>query len=450
MDKSERILLPSHALAAILALEEKGFEAWCVGGCVRDSILGLVPQDWDVTTNATPDEIKGCFPLGTTVDTGIQHGTITVVLNGVTVEITTYRTDGKYTDSRHPDSVKFSRCLKDDLSRRDFTVNAMAYHPAKGLVDLFGGLEDVNRKCLRCVGQPITRFTEDALRILRCLRFSSALDFIIEDETKRAAESCSELLGLISQERIREELTKLICGNKAAAVLRENAQILLTVLPELAPMTSCAQETKYHCYNVWEHSLHALEAAPGDYIVRWAALLHDCGKPAVKFFSDDKTAHFYGHGKESIRLAEIILKRLRFSNRERENICALIAAHGESLPMSEKRIKRLIGKLGEANFFRLLALMNSDNSAKAPKFQKTGAEYLRQAEDDARQILARGDCLTLRDLEISGKELLSLGYKPNRLLGEVLNALLAEVLDGALPNSRDALLSRAKDMLKMK
>lgn len=438
--------IPPYAEKALCLLEAGGFEAWCVGGCVRDLLLGLAPHDWDVTTNALPSEIKSCFPGCKIVDTGLRHGTVTVLLDGEPVEITTYRSDGAYTDHRHPEAVRFSRNLADDLSRRDFTVNALAFHPARGLRDLFDGLTDLENRRLRCVGDPLLRFEEDALRILRCLRFASVLGFTIDPETAHALRERQVLLGAVSHERVREELSRLLLGQNAGAVLREFSGTVFTVLPELAPLADCAQENPYHCYDVWEHTLHALEAVPPEGPLRWAALLHDCGKPAAKFYGPDGTAHFYGHEKESTAIAREILTRLRFSNRETEEILDLIRFHGEVHPVSEKRLKKQLGKLGEEQVFRLFALSRADLTAQAPHLYKERIASIEESEALAREILSREECLTLRDLEIKGGDLLTLGFPEGPALGKALHTLLDGVLEGSLPNEREALLQRAENL----
>ncbi len=435
---------PPYAAQALERLERGGFEAWYVGGCVRDAMLGRTPGDWDITTSALPRETEACFQDFPCIDTGLKHGTVTAVIDHFPVEITTFRSDGVYSDHRRPETVQFSKSLTEDLSRRDFTVNAMAYHPVKGLMDPFGGLSDLKSRVLRCVGDPARRFSEDALRILRCLRFSSVLEFFIDPATAEAAKSKQELLLFISHERIREELQKLLSGNRAAAVLREYAEILFTVLPELIPMKGCAQETPYHCYDVWEHTLHALDAVPPKPVLRWAALLHDCGKPAVKSFSPDGTAHFYGHEKESLRLTEQILSRLRFSKRETEAICALISHHGEPLPVSAKRLKRLLGELGEELLFSLFDLMGGDLSAQAPHLYAERSRAIAEAKELTEKLLRQKECLTLRDLAINGCDLLELGFPEGPLLGNTLHILLEMVLDGKLSNERSILLEEAQ------
>ena len=439
---------PRQVLSLLDRLESAGFEAWVVGGCVRDSLLGKVPFDWDVTTSARPEETAACLEGERLLQTGAAHGTVALIpQEGRPIEITTFRADGTYTDSRHPDSVTFSRRLEDDLSRRDFTVNAMAYHPGRGLVDLFGGRRDLEAALLRCVGDPARRFSEDALRILRCLRFASQLEFSIEPATGTALVEARGLLSVISQERVREELTKLLCGPGAASVLREYSQVVFAVLPELASMKGCAQETPYHCFDVWEHTLHALDHAPRQPDLRWAVLLHDGGKPGKKFYSPDGLAHFYGHPPESGRIAREILSRLRFSNREREWIAALVDHHEESMPMGERRVKRLLGQYGEKFLFTLFQLQEADNFAKAPGIFQQRLPLLEESRQTARQVLARGDCLTLRDRAVSGKDLKAMGISPGPEMGKLLRRLFQAVEGGEVPNQREPLLALACRLL---
>lgn len=444
----QKISIPAHALKALALLENSGFEAWCVGGCVRDSLLGLTPADWDVTTSALPREVQECFSSFPTIDTGLKHGTVTVLLDGKPLEITTYRSDGAYNDHRRPENVAFSRNLEDDLSRRDFTINAMAYHPARGLVDKFGGLSDLAGKKIRCVGDPDRRFFEDALRVLRCLRFSSTLGFSVEVSTARAMERQKGLLSYVSRERVREELTKLLLGKHAGKVLREHSAVFFAALPELSPMADCAQENPYHCYDVWNHTLKAVETVPEDTVLRWAALLHDCGKPAVKTFGADGTAHFYGHIEKSLSLAEEILNGLRFSNCEREAVLTLIKYHGEVYPISEKRLKKLLGKLGETAVFQLFQLSRADLAAQCPQLYEERLARIRESEILAKEILSREECLTLRDLAVNGGDLLALGVPQGPELGKLLSSLLEEVLGGTLPNQQEPLLERARILMK--
>ena len=449
MNQGLTIVPPPVVGEALRRLEARGFRAWCVGGCVRDSLLGKAPSDWDIATSALPQETKACFAGERLVEAGAAHGTIAWVPSGGNpIEITTFRSDGAYTDGRHPDSVAFSRRLEDDLSRRDFTVNAMAWHPQRGLVDLFHGQEDLSAGLLRCVGEPARRFSEDALRILRCLRFSSQLGFAIHPDTARALWEKRELLLALSHERVREELTKLLCGQGAAAVLRQYAAVVFTVLPELAPMKGCAQETPYHCFDVWEHTLHAVDYAPQQGDLRWAALLHDAGKPGRKTRSADGVAHFYGHPPESGRIARQLLTRLRFSNKERDWIAALVDHHEDAMPMGEAHLKGLLGRYGERFVFTLFQLQEADMSAKAPGVFARRLPDLEESRALARAILERGDCLTLGDMALTGEDLKALGVAPGPEMGKLLRRLLEAVQRGEAANTPAALGELAKRLLK--
>lgn len=442
------IVIPPHIRHILNRLEAQGHPAWCVGGCVRDSLLGRTPADWDVATRARPEEVLACFPELPTVDTGRAHGTTGLVLPQGLVEVTAFRTDGPYSGHRRPESVRYAAAIEEDLARRDFTVNAMAWHPERGLRDPFGGRADLESGVLRCVGEPVRRFEEDALRILRLLRFAAVLGFAIHSATQAAACQCRELLACLSPERVREELSKLLCGPAAARVLEENAALLFAALPELEPLSHCAQESPYHCWDAWIHSLRALEAAPAAPIDRWAALLHDCGKPPVKTYGPDGLAHFYGHAQAGVELAGPLLSRLRFPNREREAILALVELHGQVLPLSEKRLKKLLARLGPQGFERLLGLMRADVLAQAPHLASGRLPLIAQAQREAEAVLAHGDCLTVRDLALRGGDLLALGVPPGPRLGRTLNRLLDEVLAGTLPNEKPGLTARAKELLE--
>ena len=440
MKQPVSILPPQDVIQVLERLEAAGHQAWCVGGCVRDSLLGKTPSDWDVATSALPQETKECFAGQRLVEVGIAHGTVALVgTTGHPIEITTFRADGEYSDGRHPDSVAFSRRLEDDLSRRDFTVNAMAYHPVRGLRDMFGGQEDLARGLLRCVGDPGRRFSEDALRILRCLRFSSQLGFAVDEGTRQALWNKGDLLLGLSRERVREELTKLLCGPQAEQVLREYGEVVFLVLPELSPMKGCAQETPYHCFDVWEHTLHALAHAPQEPSLKWAVLLHDTGKPGKKTYSPDGVAHFYGHPPESGKIARQVLERLRFSNRQREEIAALVDHHEDKLPLGEAHLKKLLGQYGQQFVRRLLDLMEADMSAKAPGIFQRRLPDVEESRRRVREILARGDCLTLKDMALDGGDLQAMGIPPGPRMGALLNRLLEAVWAGQVENDKEAL-----------
>ena len=428
---------------AIGRLQEHGFEAYAVGGCVRDSLLGRRPNDWDLTTNALPQDTVSCFFDHRIIETGMKHGTVAVLHEGELLEITTYRLDGDYEDNRHPTSVTFSKDLRDDLSRRDFTVNAMAYHPTKGLVDCFGGQEDLQNKVIRCVGDPQTRFEEDGLRILRAIRFASVLGFSLEEKTADAVHQCKHLLKNIASERIREEFCKLICGSRAVPILREFADVIAVFLPELAPSFGFDQKSKYHCYDVWEHTLSALEEnQSGNLIVRLGILFHDVGKPDC-FTEDEKGGHFPGHAERSVELSDRALKRLRFDNATRELLLKLIKYHDVPLIPEEKHVKRAILRFGEAGLTSLLEIQRCDRLAHHPDYVDL-PQYHKQIPQIVQKIIEENACLSLKSLAVKGDDLIALGYKPGKEIGEQLQTLLDAVIDGALPNDKDTLLQFAR------
>ncbi len=444
------ISVPAQISRVIQRLEENGFETWCVGGCVRDSLLGDQPNDWDLTTAALPWEIKDCFKELCTVDTGICHGTVTLLLPEGPAEVTTFRIDGGYRDHRRPDRVRFSTDLKEDLSRRDFTINAMAYEEKRGLADPFHGREDLENKLLRCVGDARQRFSEDALRILRALRFASRLGFSIEEKTRQAAFAERGRLNVLSKERIFSELKGLLCGASATRVLRENREILAEILPELAPMFSCKQENAYHCFTVWEHTLHVLDASPGEFTVRMAALLHDCGKPACKTVGEDGVAHFYGHSKESEKQAAEILKRLRCPKKESAQICELIRFHGQELPFTFGRVKKLLNRLGEVQLSRLFSLLRADLSGQPSFLWEERSQWILEGERMAKEILEKRECFSFKELAVNGNDLLALGFPQDESLGRALSKLLDAVQEGELANEKEVLSAKAKELLVSK
>lgn len=442
-----QIELPKTVRRAIERLEAFGYEAYAVGGCVRDSILGRTPNDWDITTSARPEQTAAVFSDARTVETGIQHGTLTVILDGMPLEITTYRRDGAYADNRHPDKVTFSSCIEDDLSRRDFTVNAMAYHPIRGMVDLYGGQADLARGVIACVGDAKTRFFEDGLRILRAVRFASVLDFSVEEQTAQAVHACRRLLQNIAAERIREELCKLICGKGAVRILREYADVIAEPIPELYACVGFAQNTKYHCYDVYEHSLHALEENDGcDLITRLSILLHDVGKP-LTYTEDEQGGHFKGHGAVGVKLTGDILRRLRFDNATADAVVQLVEYHDRPIPAERKAVKRLMQKMTDENIMRLLELQRCDRVAHAPEYA-TPPNALAEIPRLMQELRAEDACLSLRSLAVKGGDLMALGVPAGKLLGTLLQRLLDEVIEEHLPNERDALMNAASEWLR--
>ncbi len=439
------VRVPAYAASVIGRLEDAGWETYAVGGCVRDSLLGIEPHDWDLCTAARPEEVEAVFASERVLETGLKHGTVTVLLDGAPLEITTYRADGAYSDHRHPDAVRFSDTLTEDLARRDLTVNALAYAPGRGVMDPFGGEADIRRGLLRAVGEPERRFEEDALRILRSLRFASQLGFQIEPATAAAMETKKGLLALVSAERVREELTKLLCGPAAAPVLRQYRELAAEVLPELRPTFDFEQHNPHHCFDVWEHTLTALAAIPPQPALRWAALLHDLGKPACFLMDEAGVGHFYGHGKESAALADSILRRLKFPNAERERVVRLVELHDTPIPPERRAVKRRLAKLGEEDFFRLLALHRADVLAQA-EINRPRLQTLDAVEALARELLAEDACLSLKDLAVNGNDLKALGLK-GPALGRALAALLEAVVDERVENERAALLKLSSEIV---
>ena len=439
-------IVPSNgAIFVMQRLRQHGFEAFAVGGCVRDSLLGRSPNDWDLTTNALPTQTAACFSDHRIIDTGMKHGTVAILYDGELLEITTYRLDGDYADNRHPVSVTFSRELRDDLSRRDFTVNAMAYHPDHGLVDCFGGQSDLEAKIIRCVGDPKTRFQEDGLRILRAIRFASVLGFSLENETAAAVHDCKHLLKNIAYERIREEFCKLLCGKNAVAILREFADVIGEFIPELRPTFGFDQKSKYHCYDVWEHTLVALEQTQSENLLtRLCILLHDIGKPHC-FTEDENGGHFPRHAEKGVELADGILRRLRFDNATRELALKLIQYHDVPLVADAKHVKRALLRYGEDGLSILLEIQRCDRLAHAEEYTEI-PPYHREIPEILEQIKAENACLSLKNLAVKGDDLLALGYPAGKELGATLQRLLDAVIDGDLPNEKEALLAFIKQL----
>ena len=425
-----------QAARALDLLRAAGHEAWIVGGCVRDHLLGIIPKDFDITTSALPEETKGVFRGFPVIETGIRHGTVTVVLDEEPLEITTYRVDGGYTDARHPDGVTFTRSLREDAARRDFTMNAMAYAPGEGLQDFFGGRADVKAGIIRAVGDPGIRFQEDALRILRAIRFAAVLGFSLEPETQRAARTYAPLLQKVSAERIAQELSKLLCGKEAGRVLTTYPDILGQVIPELLPMVGFDQQNIHHCHDLLTHTAVAVDHVPPVLHLRLAMLLHDMGKANTFSLGEDGQGHFYGHARESVRMAGEILRRLRYPKARTRQVETLIRYHDSVL--EEDRIRRWLNKLGEETFFDLLAVQRADTAALAPAFC-TRLETLGRLEETAREILSETPCLRIRDLAVNGHDLMALGLA-GRAIGSVQRHILDQILEGKISNEKDEIL----------
>ena len=438
--------MPKNVDTAINLLQSAGFEAYAVGGCVRDSLLGKTPNDWDITTSAKPEDMKSVFADFHCIDTGIKHGTVTVVIDGEPLEITTFRLDGEYEDNRHPKSVTFTSNLGADLGRRDFTVNAMAYSKMTGTVDLFGGENDLKNKIIRCVGDPDRRFNEDALRILRALRFASALDFEIEEKTAQSLLKNRALLGNISEERISKELLKLVCGKGAKRILTDFAPVLFEILPELQPMYKNSHDNPHHCYDIYEHTLIAVESIDPEPTLRFAMLLHDCGKPAVKKFDENGVAHFYGHQRISAEISAQILARLKVSNKFRDEILFLVSNHDRwELYENTEKMPRYLSKFGLDGVLKLLKVMRADVLAQSPEYRYR-LDQIADAEETAKNLAAQKPCLSLSELQINGRTLMDIGIPQGRKLGAVLAQLLDEVIDGVTKNTQEALTTRAREI----
>lgn len=433
----------------IKVLNLKGYEAYVVGGAVRDSIMGRTPHDFDIATNALPEQIKNTFPK--TIDTGLKHGTVTVMDSNGAYEVTTFRTDGEYNDSRHPENVEFITNVEGDMQRRDFTINALAYNEQKGIVDCVGGIDDIKNKIIRCVGEPEKRFKEDALRMLRAVRFAVVLDFSIEEKTALAIKKYAILIKKISAERIREELEKILRSENPGGIkLLHHMGLLKHILPELDICFSVPQKNKYHLYNVGEHIIHAVASTPEDIIIRWSALLHDIGKPLCKSVDSNGIIHFYGHHHESVRLADDILHRLRLDNDSRKSILMLIENHDIRIDANPVNVKRVMARLGEELFSKLLILQEADNRAKNLKFLPDKLSKLNDVRVIYRKVLSERQPYLPADLVINGRDLIKIGFRAGREIGDTLHALLDEVLINPSLNNREYLMVRAKQLRKKK
>lgn len=436
---------PAAVTGLIDRLERQGFEAWAVGGCVRDALLGLTPHDWDLCTAATPAEMRGCFAGLPVLETGLRHGTLTVRVDHVSYEVTTYRADGVYADGRRPEQVRFLRDVGGDLARRDFTVNAMAWHPQRGLLDLCGGRDDLRRRLIRAVGDPRRRFEEDALRILRALRFAAVLDFAVDADTAAAIHAQKELLRRIAAERIREEFFRLLTGPAAPRVLEEYFDVFCVFVPELAPMRGFAQHSRYHDRDVWGHVLAAFAAAPADDLtLRLAALLHDVGKPECFTLDAEGRGHFYGHEARSAQMAQVILLRLRADGETVRQVSELIARHGLPATAEKRFLRRWCARLSAPQLRRLLALKRADTMGHAAACRPARLQALDACGHMLDEIEAAGDCLSLAALAVNGRDLLALGLPAGPQVGALLRRLLDAVLDGSLANEHTALLAEAQ------
>ncbi len=433
------IRLPDKVGWIINRIEDAGYEAYAVGGCVRDSVIGRVPDDWDITTSAAPDQIKALFRR--TIDTGIKHGTVTVMLEKEGFEVTTYRIDGEYEDGRHPKEVTFTSELEEDLRRRDFTINAMAYNNRRGLVDVFGGAKDIKNHVVRCVGKPQERFGEDALRLMRAVRFSAQLGFSIEPGTIAAIKEMAGNLAKVSAERIRTELVKLLVSSHPD-YLRVCYETGITgvVLPEFDRCMETAQHNPHHCYTVGEHILESVRQVKEDKVLRLAMLLHDIGKPETKTTDAAGIDHFHGHASVSADIAVDVLRRLKFDNDTLHMVRKLVLYHDYDVDPAPEGVRRAMHKVGEEAFPLLLEVKRADVLAQSEYRRREKMEKLGQIEAVYNEILKAGDCVSLHTLAISGRDLIEAGMKPGKGMGDILNKLLEAVLENPEKNTKEELL----------
>ena len=438
------VCIPNGAQNIIDTLEASGYEAYVVGGCVRDSLLGIVPHDWDICTSAVPSEIESCFEDRRIVETGLQHGTVTIIEDGVSYEVTTFRIDGKYSDSRHPDKVTYTKDIDSDLSRRDFTFNAMAYNERVGLIDPFGGAFDLIRGEISCVGNANDRFKEDALRIMRALPFASTYGFTISERTNEAIHINKKLLNNIAAERIREELCKIVMGKGVLGVLLNYSDIIATIIPEIEPCIGFQQNNPYHQYTVYDHIAHAVSNYSGDdQSVKLALLLHDIGKPLC-YTEDEKGGHFYGHGVYCHDVAEKVMERLRFDNRTSDEVLTLVLYHDAIIEPTTKAIKRWLNKIGPQRFCQLMDVRMADILAHTKGTQASRVDKCNMVKAVLEQVIEEEQCFSISDLAINGHNIMDLGVPEGKRVGEILKKLLDAVIAEDIENEHTALVEYAK------
>lgn len=435
------ITLPAEVESIIAHLHNFEYESYVVGGCVRDSILGKTPHDWDICTDATPDKVIEIFADYNVIPTGLKHGTVTIIINHIPYEITTFRIDGDYSDNRRPDKVEFTTDIVEDLSRRDFTINAMAYNPTAGLVDPFGGLNDIQNKLIRCVGNANDRFNEDALRIMRALRFASTHGFVITKDTSDAVHCNAPLLNNIAKERINTELCKLLHGKGVLEILLNYNDIISTIIPEMKPCVGFDQNNRYHQYTVYDHIAHAVANYTGsDTIVEIALLLHDIGKPTC-YTEDENGGHFRGHGVPSSDIAKAVVERLRFDNYAQRSVVELVLYHDATIEPTIKVVKRWLNKIGEQQLWRLLDIRMADILAHSEGTRESRVERCVAIRNIAKEIIASRQCFQLKDMAVNGNDLIAAGISQGKQIGETLNWLLNMVINGEAKNDKEELLN---------
>ena len=432
--------IPSGAQKILQTLTATGYEAYLVGGCVRDLLRGVEPHDWDICTSARPEETERCFAGQRIIETGLKHGTVTVLEESEPYEITTYRTEGPYSDSRRPDFVRFVSSLEADLARRDLTMNAIAMGLDGSLRDPFGGAADIQTGLIRCVGEPDQRFQEDGLRVMRALRFAAVLGYEIEERTTQAIHENRHMLERVAAERIDAELCKLLVGTNVGEILRQYPDVFCQFWPQLEPLIGLEQNTPWHCWGGWEHTIHAVEAAPADLILRLTMLLHDIGKPTCRSTDEDGIDHFYGHPAVSAKLADEMLRGMRFDNKTRARVVALVERHDVQIPLRSQAIRKWLSRLGPETFFQLLEVKRADNMGQAGELVRDRLAELDALRTRAEEILAQGQCLSLKDLAVDGRDVIAAGIAPGPEVGRTLNALLERAVSGEVENQREVLL----------
>ena len=438
--------IPSGAEYILKTLTGAGYEAWLVGGCVRDLLRGVPPHDWDICTSARPEETEACFAGRRIIETGLQHGTVTILEGGEAYEVTTYRTEGPYSDSRRPDYVRFVASLEADLARRDFTMNAIALGLDGDIRDPFGGEKDIRAGLLRCVGDPAQRFQEDGLRVMRALRFGAVFGCQVEEKTARAIHENRHVLEHVAAERINVELCRLLEGEQAGEILRQYPDVLCVFWPELEPLVALEQNTPWHCWGGWEHTIHAVEAVPAQTVLRLAVLLHDIGKPGCKTTDENGIDHFYGHPAVSAELAKGMLRALKFDNETRKQVVTLVEYHDVQIPCRDRSIRKWLGRLGPERFFQLLAVKRADAMGQAYEKVQGRLAELEEMRALAEKIVAQGQCFSLKDLAVNGRDVIAAGIAPGPEVGRVLSGLLERVVSGELPNQRERLLALLRDL----
>lgn len=442
MENKIQIILPEKVKCIIEKLMENGYEAYAVGGCVRDSILGRAPQDWDITTSAKPEQVKELFFH--TIDTGIQHGTVTVMLDHEGFEVTTYRIDGEYEDARHPKEVLFTANLLEDLKRRDFTINAMAYNEKDGIVDAFDGIGDLERGVIRCVGKATERFSEDALRMLRAVRFAAQLGFAIEEETRKAICTLAPNIAKVSAERIQVEIVKLLTSNHPELIrVAYETGLTKVFLSEFDCMMGVEQKNPHHIYSVGEHTIEALKHTPADKVLRLAVLFHDVAKPDCVSRDEEGVDHFYGHPQVGAEKTKKILRRLKFDNDTTDAVCKLVEWHDDNPELSERNVRRAIHRIGLQQYPRLFAVKRADILAQSEYQREEKLAYVADYEQLYETIMEKEQCLTIKDLAVNGSDLIAAGMQQGKELGVVLKALLERVLDEPELNTKEQLLALA-------